>query len=167
MDKTKLSKTVTTILNGHNYVLWSQNMHSVLIGHRLWRYIMGEIQPPVCAKDEDDMKFSDRLEDWDCKNHRIITWFRYSIVTSIHKQFGRYDNVKNVLDLLCRHYTTTGLSHKYQLWGFLVNMKQAPRQPINRFFSGMQSIWDQMEQSAYIVKNPADATILATKRDEC
>jgi hypothetical protein len=38
-------------------------MHSVLKGHRLWRYIMGEIKPPVCAKDEDDMKFFDRLED--------------------------------------------------------------------------------------------------------
>jgi hypothetical protein len=30
----------------------------------------------------------------------------------------------------------------------------------------MQSIWDQLEQSTYIVKDPADATILATKRDQ-
>jgi hypothetical protein len=67
---------------------------------------------------------------------------------------------------LSRHYTTTGLSHKYQLWGLLVNMKQTPRQPINEFLSGMQSIWDQMEQSTHIVKDPADAAILATKRDQ-
>jgi hypothetical protein len=45
-------------------------------------------------------------------------------------------------------------------------MKQAPRQPINEFLSGMQSIWDQLEQSTHIVKVPADATILATKRDQ-
>ena len=30
----------------------------------------------------------------------------------------------------------------------------------------MQSIWDQLEQSAHIFKDPIDATILATKRDQ-
>ena len=42
-------------------------------------------------------------------------------------------------------------------------MKQVPKQPINEFLSSMQSIWDQLKQSAHIVKDPADATILATK----
>uniref|UniRef100_A0A2N9J2S0 Reverse transcriptase Ty1/copia-type domain-containing protein n=1 Tax=Fagus sylvatica TaxID=28930 RepID=A0A2N9J2S0_FAGSY len=126
----------------------------------------GEIQAPVRSKDEEDTKFADRLEDWDCKNHQIITWFRHSTVPSIHQQFGRYENAKDVWDLLSRHYTTAGLSHEYQLWGLLVNMKQTPRQPINEFLSGMQSIWDQMEQSTHIVKDPADAAILATKRDQ-
>ena len=45
-------------------------------------------------------------------------------------------------------------------------MKQAPRQRINEFPSGMQSIWDQLEQSAHIFKDPINATILATKRDQ-
>ena len=45
-------------------------------------------------------------------------------------------------------------------------MKQAPQQPINEFLSGMQSIWDQLEQSTHIVKDLADATILVTKRDQ-
>jgi hypothetical protein len=45
-------------------------------------------------------------------------------------------------------------------------MKQAPRQPINEFLSGMQSIWDQLEQSTHIVKDSVDATILSTKRDQ-
>uniref|UniRef100_A0A2N9FJH4 CCHC-type domain-containing protein n=1 Tax=Fagus sylvatica TaxID=28930 RepID=A0A2N9FJH4_FAGSY len=166
MDKNELPKTVTTILNGHNYILWSQDMRSFLKGHRLWRYVTGEIQAPVRSKDEEDTKFADRLEDWDCKNHQIITWFRHSTVPSIHQQFGRYENAKDVWDLLSRHYTTAGLSHEYQLWGLLVNMKQTPRQPINEFLSGMQSIWDQMEQSTHIVKDPADAAILATKRDQ-
>jgi hypothetical protein len=146
--------------------MWSQDMRSFLKGHRLWRYVTGEIQAPVCSKDEDDTKFTDCLEDWDCKNHQIITWFYHSTVPTIHQQFGRYDNAKDVWDLLSRHYTTVGLSHKYQLWGLLVNMKQAPRQPINEFLSGMQSIWDQLEQSARIVNDLADATILATKRDQ-
>ena len=158
MDKNKLPKTVTTILNGHNYILWSQDMRSFLKGHRLWRYVTGEIQAPVRSKDEEDTEFADRLEDWDCKNHQIITWFRHSTVPSIHQQFGRYENAKDVWDLMSRHYSTAGLSHEYQLWGLLVNMKQTPRQPINEFLSGMQS--------THIVKDPADATILATKRDQ-
>ena len=45
-------------------------------------------------------------------------------------------------------------------------MKQVPRQLINEFFSSMQSIWDQLEQSTHIIKDPADTTILATKRDQ-
>ena len=45
-------------------------------------------------------------------------------------------------------------------------MKQAPKHLINEFLSGMQSIWDQLEQFADIVKDLADATILATKRDQ-
>ena len=152
MDKNELPKTVTTILNGNNYVLWSQDMRSFPKGHHLWRYVTGEIQAPVRSKDEEDTKFADRLEDWDCKNHQFITWFRHSTVPSIHQQFGRYKNAKDVWDLLSHHYTTAGLSYEYQLWGLLVIMKQAPRQPINEFLSDMQSIWDQMEQSTHIVK---------------
>jgi hypothetical protein len=63
MDKAELPKIVTTVLNGHNYVMWSQDMRSFLKGHRLWRYITGEIQAPIHSKDEDDMKFTDRLKD--------------------------------------------------------------------------------------------------------
>jgi hypothetical protein len=94
MDKTKLHKTITTVLNGHNYVIWSQDMRSFLKSHRLWCYVMGDIQPLLRSKDEDDMKLTKRLEDWDCKNHQIITWFHHSTVPSIHQQFSRYDMLK-------------------------------------------------------------------------
>ena len=63
MDKAELPKTVTTILNGHNYVMWSQDMCSFFKGHRLWYYVTCEIQAPVRFKDEDDTKFADRLEN--------------------------------------------------------------------------------------------------------
>ena len=63
MEKTKLPKIVTIVLNGHNYVILSQDMHSFLKGHSLWRYVTCDIKPPIHAKDEDDTKFSDRLED--------------------------------------------------------------------------------------------------------
>jgi hypothetical protein len=63
MYKNELPKTVTTILNGHNYVLWSQDMRNFLKGHRLWRYVTSEIQALVRSKDEEDTKFANRLED--------------------------------------------------------------------------------------------------------
>ena len=63
MDKTKLHKIVTTILNGHNYVMWSQDMRSFLKGHHLWCYVMGDIQPLLRSKNEDDMKLTKHLED--------------------------------------------------------------------------------------------------------
>ena len=63
MDKAELPKTVTTILNGHNYVMWSQGMRSFLKGHHLWCYVIGEIQALVRSKDEDDIKFTDCLEN--------------------------------------------------------------------------------------------------------
>ena len=69
MNKNELLKNVTTVLNGHNYVMWSQDMRSFLKGHRLWRYVTSEIHAPIRSKDEDDTKFTDLLEDWDCKNH--------------------------------------------------------------------------------------------------
>ena len=123
MDKKELPKTVTTILNGHNYVMWSEDMRSFLKGHCLWCYVTCEIQTLVRSKNEYDTKLTDCLEDWDCKNHRIITWFRHFIVPTIHQQFGRYDNAKDVQDLLSHHYTIAGLSHEYQLWSLHVNMK--------------------------------------------
>uniref|UniRef100_A0A2N9ISW1 Reverse transcriptase Ty1/copia-type domain-containing protein n=1 Tax=Fagus sylvatica TaxID=28930 RepID=A0A2N9ISW1_FAGSY len=82
---------------------------------------------------------TDCLEDWNCKNHQIITWFHHSTIPTINQQFGRYDNAKDVWVLLSRHYTTTGLSDEYQLWGLLVNMKQTPKQPINEFLFGPSS----------------------------
>ena len=61
MDKAELPKTITTILNRHNYVMWSQDMRSFFKGHRLWHYVTGEIQALVHFKDEDNTKFA--LED--------------------------------------------------------------------------------------------------------
>uniref|UniRef100_A0A2N9J177 Uncharacterized protein n=1 Tax=Fagus sylvatica TaxID=28930 RepID=A0A2N9J177_FAGSY len=102
MDKSELPKTVTTILNGHNYLLWSQDMRSFLKGHRLWRYVTGEIQAPVRSKDEDDTKFADRLKDWDCKNHQIITWFRHSTISSSSAICKRLDNRSSVMPRFCQ-----------------------------------------------------------------
>ena len=71
---------------------------------------------------------------------------------SIRQQFGRYEHAKDIWDLLASRYTT-------------INLFGMPRQPINDFLLGMQSVWDRLELSEHIVNDPDDAKVLASKRD--
>uniref|UniRef100_A0A6N2MZ92 Uncharacterized protein n=1 Tax=Salix viminalis TaxID=40686 RepID=A0A6N2MZ92_SALVM len=66
--------------------LWIQGMKNFLIGHKLWRIVTGDIIKPTKEKDETDTKFADRLEEWESKNHQIITWFCNTSVPAIHIQ---------------------------------------------------------------------------------
>ncbi|GKV09272.1 hypothetical protein SLEP1_g20797 [Rubroshorea leprosula] len=75
-------------------------MRSFLKDRKLWRYITGDITLPQKVANETDKKYVDHLEDWDNKNHQIITWFRNTSIPSIHLQFGRYETTKEVWDLL-------------------------------------------------------------------
>lgn len=94
MEKPEISTPITTILTGSNYNVWVQGMKSFLIGRKLWRIVTGDITKPTKEKEETAAKFADRLEDWDSKNHQIITWFRNTSVPSIHVQFSDYDSTK-------------------------------------------------------------------------
>ena len=73
MEKSDVLKPITTILTGSNYNLWVQGMKSFLIDRKLWRIVTGDITKPTREKNETDAKFADRFEDWDSKNHQIIT----------------------------------------------------------------------------------------------
>ena len=70
-------------------------MSAFLKGQQLWRIITRELTKPVQAADETKTKFLDRLDAWDGKNYRIITWFRNTSTTSIHLQFGRFQTDTN------------------------------------------------------------------------
>jgi hypothetical protein len=63
MDQSELPKTVTTVLDVHNYIMWAQDMRNFLKDHRLWYYLTGDITPLVRSPDEDEKSFSDHLED--------------------------------------------------------------------------------------------------------
>jgi len=55
------------------------------------------------------------LEDWECKNHQILTWIRNTSTPSIKNQFARFETAKDVWDLLAVRYSTTSIVHQYQL----------------------------------------------------
>uniref|UniRef100_A0A9I9E769 DUF4219 domain-containing protein n=1 Tax=Cucumis melo TaxID=3656 RepID=A0A9I9E769_CUCME len=74
MEKSEISRPISTILDGSNYITWTNQMKSFLIGRKLWRVVTGDITKPTKQDKEDDSKFIKRLEEWDDKNHQIITW---------------------------------------------------------------------------------------------
>lgn len=63
---------------------------------RLWRYVTGDIIKPTQLKDESDDKFNNRLDDWDSKNHQILTWFCNTCAPSIKVYFGKFKTAKDV-----------------------------------------------------------------------
>ncbi|XP_050888819.1 uncharacterized protein LOC127093974 [Lathyrus oleraceus] len=144
MEKTDIVKPITTTLTGPNYNLWVQGMKSFLIGRKLWRIVTGDVVKPTQGEDESATKFADRLEDWDSKNHQIITWLHNTSVPSIHIQFNNYDTAKEIWEFLKNRYQTTGLAHYYQLWTTLHNTKQEPGQLVNEFLAQIQPIWHQI-----------------------
>ncbi|KAK3014566.1 hypothetical protein RJ639_010180 [Escallonia herrerae] len=122
-------------------------MRSFIKGKKLWRYLTDDITIHVQTASKTQPKFVERLEDWDSKNNQIIIWFCNTSVLSIYQQFGCYNTAKEIWDLLAHRYTTADLSRQYQLHNSLHWMKQEPGQSINRFFSQMHGIWDQLELS--------------------
>jgi len=122
-------------------------MKSFLIRRKLWRIVTGDITQPIIAADEPEDKFADRLEDWDSKNHQIITWFRNTSVPAIHVQFADYDSAKEIWDFLANRYRTTRLAHYYQLWTMLLSLKQESGQFVNDFLAQVHPLWNQISQA--------------------
>ncbi|KAF7130751.1 hypothetical protein RHSIM_Rhsim10G0179600 [Rhododendron simsii] len=145
-------------------------MTSFLKGKKLWRIITGDVIKPVKAPEENQSKYEERLEDWDSKNHQVVTWIRNTSVTSISLQFGRFQNqnapAKAIWDFLKDRYQTTGLSHQYQLLSQLARMRQEPGQSINGFLSQIYAIWDQISLSEPSWTRTIDAALFAAYRDQ-
>lgn len=100
MEKFNVSQLIHLKLDGHNYVLWAQTMCNFIKGRRLWHYIIATIVQPVQKEDEDAEKFVDRLQEWDNRNHQIITWFYNTSQLSIQLQFSRFEQPNRFVTFL-------------------------------------------------------------------
>ena len=58
-------------------------MSSFLKGRRLCRYVTGDTSKPVTEIGESSATLAKRLEEWDSKNHQILTWIRNTSIPSI------------------------------------------------------------------------------------
>ena len=71
-------------------------MRSYLKGHKLWLYVYGNCPIPEKEDKEADSTYAIRIEDWECANHQIITWFRNTSIPSIVDEFDNINIAKEV-----------------------------------------------------------------------
>ena len=140
-------------------------MSSLLKGRKLWCFVTSHFPKPTKQKDEDDNKYLDRLEDWDSKNHQIITWLQNTSIPSIHLQFGQFETIKAVWDHLAQRYTSSDLSHRFQLIKELSSLKQDKGQPVYDFLAQMEVIWNQLTLSEPVWKDVEDAAKFVAYRN--
>nr|XP_025662089.1 uncharacterized protein LOC112757747 [Arachis hypogaea] len=170
MEKPNVFQPIPAILNGSNYAHWVEAMREFLKGQKLWRYVTSDIVCPVkltvadksrdgASKSNEDAEkdFAEKLEDWDSKNYQIITWFRNTSTPGIHLQFGHFETAKEVWDHLAKRYTSSDLSHQYQLLKELHCLKQERGQAVFDFLTQMEIIWDQLTSCEPVLKDPTDA----------
>ncbi|XP_072084315.1 uncharacterized protein [Arachis hypogaea] len=170
MEKSDVFQPIPVILNDSNYAHWVEAMRGFLKGRKLWRYVIGDIACPVkptvgdkskegASKSNEDAEkdYAEKLEDWDSKNHQIITWFRNTSTPGIYLQFGHFETTKEVWDHLAKRYTISDLSHQYQLLKKLHSLKQERGQAVFEFLAPMEVIWDQLTSCEPVLKNPTDA----------
>lgn len=156
---------IPIVLNGSNYTHWVEAMRGFLKGRRLWRYVTGDMECPTKGTEETKESYADKLEEWDSKNHQIITWFRNTSTPSIHLQFGRFESAKEVWDHLKQRYTISDLSHQYQLLKDLSNLKQQTGQPVYEFLAQMEAIWNQLTSCEPSLKDATDLKTYETHRN--
>jgi hypothetical protein len=103
----EITHPITVILDGLAfYYVWSQNMIVFLKGHRLWRYVTGDIPKPVpgFVTDSDSFDgdsvadvvvqvddFEARLEEWESIQCRILSWFINTSVPAISSLLPRLE----------------------------------------------------------------------------
>jgi len=61
-----------------------------------------DICKPIQGKYKDGGNICERLEDWDSKNHQILTWIRNTSIHLIKIQFARFDTTQGIWDLLAK-----------------------------------------------------------------
>ncbi|TYK16338.1 uncharacterized protein E5676_scaffold21G001200 [Cucumis melo var. makuwa] len=147
MEKSEIARPISTILDGSNYITWANQMKSFLIGRKLWRIVKGDIAKPTKQDKEDDGKFSERLEEWDSKNHQIITWLSNTSIPAIHTQFDAFESAQELWDFLSTRFKSVGLAHYYQLHNNLVNLNQEAGQSVNEYLAVLQPIWTQLDKA--------------------
>jgi hypothetical protein len=166
MAQNEIIRHVQTILDGTNYMVWSQSMRSFLKGRKLLLYVIGEVKKPVKGASESNEAFTTHLINWDNKHHQILTWFRNTTIPSISALFGSFDEANSVWDMMASCYSSVDGAHEYQLLFELFQLRQEPGQSINDFLAHMQFLWNQIDVSDPIWKDLTDAEMYVKCRDQ-
>ncbi|KAI3681339.1 hypothetical protein L6452_36130 [Arctium lappa] len=145
------SNPISVVFNGRNYILWHHHMTILLKSHELYTYVTGASKIPVQAATENAenaVDFAKRMNEWDINNARILSFINPSTTPEINQQFLGYVTAKSLWDFLAKRYTSSGLSHQYQLWTTFQNKRQLPDKSVNSYISEMQSLRDYINLGA-------------------
>ena len=132
-----------------SYHAWSQNMIVFLKGHKLWRYVTSSIPKSVTKPTskatavEDACKtvitmddYEERLEEWKSIQSKILSWFIYTSIPSIHNLLPYVEIVEAAWKLLANRYNCTNDSSlEFHIESKLYQMYQEIGQSISDFYS--------------------------------
>ncbi|KAJ9543849.1 hypothetical protein OSB04_023556 [Centaurea solstitialis] len=137
---------------------------TVKIGRNAWprsdRITVGYLEDPLLQAIEirsvapeklekkNDVDFAKRTNECDINNAKILGFINVSTTAEINQQFLGYTTAKELWDFLANRYTSTSLSHQYQLWTTFQNKRQLPDQSVSSYISEMQAIRDQLNLGA-------------------
>lgn len=79
----------------------------------LWRYVTRDYVKPIKSDEETNEKFVERLDEWDSKNHQIITRFRNIPINQTTSNLRHYETIKLVCEYLTQKYTNANLTRQY------------------------------------------------------
>ena len=151
MEKNDVARPISTILDETKYIIWAHQMRSFLIGRKLWCIVTGDATKPVkptplvknikdTTENDDtdtfdvtteDDKYIEKLEDWDNKNHQIITWLGNTSIPATHTQFDTFNTSKELWNFLLTRFQSIGLAQYYQLNFRLISLSQEGGQSVN------------------------------------
>ena len=94
-----------------------------------------------------DVKFEARLDDWESKKYKIITWIRNTSISLINMSFWHFEIAKEIWDFFSTRYALVDLAREYQLLTSLQQIQQSSGHSINEFCSQMSFLWDQLALS--------------------
>ena len=166
MPGDEIYRPIHVIFYGDNFTQWSQVMRNYLNVRKLWLYVSGD--RPILEKvdKETGSAYAIRIEDWESANHRIITWFRNTSISSIVDEFGNLDIVNEVWDLLVTWYAEPSSAHNFKLTRKLYQIRQEPGEQIIVYHSWLKSIWDQLTASKPVLSNSTDTKLVYVHREQ-
>ncbi|XP_023771662.1 uncharacterized protein LOC111920316 [Lactuca sativa] len=117
-------QSISTVLDGKNYMYWSNIMKNFLRGKNMWSYVTWTKANPLVPQTEN---FDLLLDAWETDNSKL----------------AKYDTTKEVWNHLERLHTQSNFAKQYQL-EYDIHALQQNDQSIQDFYAAMSDLWDQL-----------------------
>uniref|UniRef100_A0A2N9EDP9 Integrase catalytic domain-containing protein n=1 Tax=Fagus sylvatica TaxID=28930 RepID=A0A2N9EDP9_FAGSY len=157
----EITHPITVILDGPtSYHSWSQTMTVFLKGHRLWRYVTGDIPKPVPGPITD---FDSSDDDSVAK---AVVQFINTSVPAISSLLPRLETGQAAWSFLATRYNCTyDFALKFHIEVKLYQMRQESGQSISDYYSQTASMWEQLAAADPPLRYAEDIDLFAKYKD--